>query len=259
MTMPRASARVTFAPCRCHAIVAPSGSAPTALQSSVRFCTTAAGASSVRIPRLSDANGPSLTPPQRVENATRYGPGAGQSIRSRSATCPLLHGEASRRQLLTRPREQGLARVPLRLLDDVAQQLLQCLSELGAGLEPELDQVAPVHRKVPQPMGLPALALDQAPKATNLLDVLEWRRPVRAALPEEVGFLVVEELECELIAVLREEAARAHRVVVPDLEHVVADDAAHAVAQCVRIPEAAQRLPRELRAHLLVAVAGGGP
>ena len=42
-------------------------------QSSRRFSTTRSGSSSVRIPRFSDSKGPSLTPPRRDENTTRYG------------------------------------------------------------------------------------------------------------------------------------------------------------------------------------------
>ena len=43
------------------------------------------------MPRLSELKGPSLTPPSRVEKATRYGPGAFHSIRSRAATRPASH------------------------------------------------------------------------------------------------------------------------------------------------------------------------
>src|SRR5947207_1741400 len=45
-------------------------SAPTASHNRLRFCSTFAGSSSVSRPRLSDAYGPTLTPPFRVGNAT---------------------------------------------------------------------------------------------------------------------------------------------------------------------------------------------
>ena len=56
----------------CQAIVAVSGSAPTAPLRMRRFSTTRSGSSSVRIPRFSDSKSPSLTPPSRVENAAKY-------------------------------------------------------------------------------------------------------------------------------------------------------------------------------------------
>src|SRR5207253_3212196 len=65
---------------RCHAIVARSGLAPASAETRLRFSTTFAGSSSVRMPRFSDANGPSLTPPTRVVKATWYGPPASQRI-----------------------------------------------------------------------------------------------------------------------------------------------------------------------------------
>ena len=84
-TIPRPSARTTSALWCCQAIVAVSGSTPSFAQSRRRFLRTLSGSSSVRTPRLSDANGPSLTPPSRLENAIRYGPGA---FHSKSVIAP---------------------------------------------------------------------------------------------------------------------------------------------------------------------------
>jgi len=47
-------------------IASASGSAPTSAQNRRRFSSTRSGSSAVARPRLSEANGPSLTPPSRV-------------------------------------------------------------------------------------------------------------------------------------------------------------------------------------------------
>ena len=67
---------------------------------------------------------------------------------------------------------------------------------------------------------------------------------------------MVDELKRELLAVLREKAARAHRVALADLEHVVPDDSANAIAERVRVPQPPQRLAGELRSDLFVAAIG---
>src|SRR5581483_9466922 len=151
VTTPRGSASRTIAPCRCHAIVAPSRSTPTAPQRRVRFSTTDTGSSSVRMPRLSDANGPCDTPPRLVEKATLYGPGASQWISS----SPPLTGASLRPALEDRARAAGelVPRVQRRVGDDLVQERTQRCAELGAGFEAERDQVAAVDGELGQPVG----------------------------------------------------------------------------------------------------------
>ena len=145
------------------------GSAPTASQRRVRFSTTRAGSSSVRMPRFSDANSPSLTPPRRVENATRYGPGAAQSKRSTPVTA----------QLRTRTPEQRSASVLGWVVDDFAQEVTEDVAELRPWLEPELDQIVAVDGEIGQPVrGLRSRLA--TPAALELLDVDDGaRRPAR--------------------------------------------------------------------------------
>ena len=64
-----------------------SSSAPTVEQSRRRFSSTRSTSSPVRRPRFSDSNGPSLTPPRRVEKTTSYGPAPPSRRPERS--CPL--------------------------------------------------------------------------------------------------------------------------------------------------------------------------
>src|SRR3954470_19079431 len=64
-------ARRTRAPRTRRAYRKGSRGTPTASASRARFASTLAGSSAVRRPRLSDANGPSDTPPRRVEKSTR--------------------------------------------------------------------------------------------------------------------------------------------------------------------------------------------
>jgi len=96
------------------------------------------------------------------------------------------------------------------------------------------------------------LALERLPKAADLGEICE-RRLSLAPLAAEIGLLVVDELEGELIAVLREKAPRAERVAAPDLEHVMAHDPPDARAQRVGVAKSVQRASGELRADLLVA------
>ena len=98
------------------------------------------------------------------------------------------------------------------VVDDLAEQLVEGAAELGPRREPDRDQVAAVHREVGEPVRLLPLVLQHPPEAPQLLDVFERRRPARAALAEEVGLLVVDELEGDLVAVLREEAPSAELV-----------------------------------------------
>ena len=144
-----------------------------------------------------------------------------------------------------------------RILDDVVQEVAQHASELGPGAKAELDQVAAVDREIREPVRLPPLGLEPLAEARELLEILDGRpEPVRSGLAAVVGVLVVDELERELVAVLREKPPRAQRVAFPDLEHVVADDPNDAVAQRVRIAQPEQRLSCELAADLLVAPVG---
>ena len=87
-----ASARLTVVEWRCRLSVSSSGSAPASAHTRRRFSSTQSASSPVTaLPRFSDSNGPSLTPPCRVVKTTSYGPGASQrrshgaSISSRAA------------------------------------------------------------------------------------------------------------------------------------------------------------------------------
>ena len=101
-----------------------------------------------------------------------------------------------------------------------------------------------------------SLALEQLPKALEPCDVLVEPSTARSGLSEKVGLLVVDQVECELVAVLGEEAARTHRISLADLEHVVTHDAHDAGAQRIRVAQSQERLTRELGADLLVALVG---
>src|SRR5579884_1631341 len=248
VTTPRASARRTVAPCRCHAIVAPSRSTPTASQRRVRLATTFAGSSSVRMPRLSDANGPSETPPCRVENATAYGPGASQWINS----SPPLTVSSLRPCGEDRAGAFGelVAVVQRRVVDHHVEELSQRAAELGARLEAEPDEVAAVEGEVGEAMRAPTLLLDQRAKAIDL------RKLVLAyLLAEQVRAAVRCEVEGELVAVVPQEAARGGGVCrqVVGAERVLADDRDDAANELRGIPEAVQDVARDPRSFAGVA------
>ena len=89
---PRApgSARCTSVECTCRLSASRSGSAPISAHSRRRFSSTRSTSSPLMRPRFSEAYGPPLTPPSRVEKATSYGPGGRQRI-----TCSCLSASAS--------------------------------------------------------------------------------------------------------------------------------------------------------------------
>ena len=98
-----------------------SGSAPISAHSRRRFSSTRSTSSPLMRPRLSEANGPSLTPPARVEKATSYGPGGRQRI---IAPLPLGFGE------------QPLALVQRRVADHAGEQMVERRAEPGPGCQP---------------------------------------------------------------------------------------------------------------------------
>ena len=149
--------------------------------------------------------------------------------------------------------QQLVARIARRLVDDVTQQLLQHTAQVRSRREAELEQIAAVDGEVGEAVRLLSFALEHLPEARELLEILGRRRAGLVALAEEVRFFVVDELERELVAVPGEEPARAQVVALPHLEHVMADDAADALAERIRIAQAPQRLAGELGADLLVA------
>ena len=143
-----------------------------------------------------------------------------------------------------------------RVVDDLVEQLAEDVAELGPGLEPEADQIVAVDREIGEPVRVLLLLSQQLPETVELLDVGERRPPVGARLAAVIRLLVVEKLECDLVAVLREEPPRAERIPLAELEHVVADDAQNARAKRVRVAEACERGLRKLAADLLVAFVG---
>ena len=97
-----AAARFTVVACTWRlASASAAGSAPITSQARRRFSRARSGSSSVSTPRLSDSNGPSLTPPSRVVKATSNGPSTSQRItratfaRSRSHSGVLRAGSVS--------------------------------------------------------------------------------------------------------------------------------------------------------------------
>ena len=82
-----AAARCTSVEWIWRLIASRSGAQPTSAQSRRRFSSTRSTSSPVSRPRLSEANGPSLTPPSRVAKTTSYGP----------ATFPANHAQRVRR------------------------------------------------------------------------------------------------------------------------------------------------------------------
>ena len=80
-------------------------------------------------------------------------------------------------------------------------------------LESELDQVASVDGQVAEAVRAGAFLLHHLAKAQQRVDlVLRRRLAAAAALAQQVGVLVVDELEGELVAVPPEEAARPEGV-----------------------------------------------
>ena len=128
----------------------------------------------------------------------------------------------------------------------------------GPRPEAELDQVVAVDREVAQPVRARQLPLDHRAKAREPLDLLHGRRlAVAAALAEQVGLLVVDEVERELVAVAtRGSVAPAARRPSPGWNmwrRTIRDDA---LPEPRRIPKPEQRRRREVRADLVVAVGG---
>ena len=123
----------------------------------------------------------------------------------------------------------------------------------GPGRSPSSIRSVPSIARSESRCGLPALGLEPLPEARELLELLDRRQAAAAGLAAVVGVLVVDELQRELVSVLREKPSRAQRVALPDLEHMVAHDPNDAVAQRVRIAQPKQRLPGELATDLLVA------
>ena len=75
-------------------------------------------------------------------------------------------------------------------------------------------------------------------------------------MPEQVGLLVVEQVEREPLAEARQQPPRVHGVGLADVEHVEADDAHDALAQIGRVAQPLQRAVGELGADVgVVAVA----
>src|SRR5437879_5192604 len=105
-----------------------------------------------------------------------------------------------------RPPQQRVARVRRRLFDDVVQQPLKDMSKLGPGTEAELEQVVAVDGEVREPVRALLLVPKCLPEPLDLLEIRKRRLAV-LALAAEVGLLVVDELEGELVAVFREEAS----------------------------------------------------
>src|SRR4029079_8806505 len=113
---------------------------PASAQSRARFFATCLGSSAVSLPRLSVSKGAPLTPPTRVENAARYGPGASHRISGRSATDQLPR----RGQLRVSPVELTAQLAARWLLEHRphARRLRQAkLGEIGAAdVEPDVPQ-----------------------------------------------------------------------------------------------------------------------
>src|SRR5438445_7503813 len=175
----------------------------------------------------------------------------------RRGTVPGLPSRASRRrsrsQLRTREAEQDVPGVSGRVVDYVVEQLAEHATEVWPRPEADLDQIVAADRKVSQAMRLPPLPFEHLAEASELLEIVHGRQRNGSGLPAVVRFLVIDELKGELVAVLREEAARADGVALADLEHVVPDDADHAVSQGARVAQPQQRGARELAPDLLVA------
>jgi hypothetical protein len=101
------------------------------------------------------------------------------------------------------------------------------------------------------------LLLHHLPKAREGFELVDRRRlAIAPTLAEQVGLLMVDELEGELVSIATEEAPRAEGVAPPRLEHVAADDSDHPLAQRVRIPKAQQRSGGEVCADLVVPALG---
>ena len=189
-----ARARCTVGVCRCRLTASRAGSSPSAAQARRRFSATRAG-SSPRLPRLSEANGPSLTPPSRVVKATTYGPGR----------VPADHA----RQQLLGAREQRVAAVERRVVDDLVEQRLERAAELRARAGSRARSGRCRRRRGRRAgAGSPArcsTTARNAPRAARASR--DVARPV-AALAEQVGLLVVEQVEREPVAVAREQPPR---------------------------------------------------
>src|SRR2546423_3051077 len=106
------------------------------------------------------------------------------------------------------PREQRLAAVERRVLDDVIEKLGQCLTERGAGAVAELDQVGSVDGEIREAVRAAALGLDQAPEAAQALELALVARPV-LALPDQIRLLVRKQVGRPAVAVPAEQPPRA--------------------------------------------------
>src|SRR4029079_510708 len=112
------------------------GSAPTASHSRRRFSRTSSTSSPDMSARLSDANGPSLTPPSRVVKTIWYGPGAlsqriqltRDSFANRSRLAAGARAERLRELLPRVDRE-----LPVRVAEGVLDRL-RAEEERGRGL-----------------------------------------------------------------------------------------------------------------------------
>src|SRR5207248_6587268 len=129
-----------------------------------------------------------------------------------------------------RPGEQLFARVEPRLIHDGVEQVVEDASELRPGPETEPDQVVAVDGEVAQPVRARQLLLRHFSEAGKRCDLLERRRLAFAsALAEQVGVLVVDEIEGKLVAVAPQEAPRPAGVALPRSEHVAAHDPDYAL------------------------------
>ena len=172
-------------------------------------------------PRFSDSYAPSLTPPCRVENATSYGPGASQ--RSSGTVIAAVPAARSSRRA---------ARVQRRIVDHGVEQGVERTAECRALRVAELEQVAPVHGEVVEPVRLRALLLEQPTQPCRRLELVR-----RDLLPAQVGLLVRDEVERELVAVLAQEAACEELVDVIERKRVSAHEPRDVRAQPRRIAQ----------------------
>jgi hypothetical protein len=152
---------------------------------------------------------------------------------------------------LLRAREQVRARVPVRLLDHLGQQRAQRLPERRPGRIAERDQIGARDGKVAETMRARLLGLDEAPERRELGQLLFGRRLTGAPLSAQIGGLVVEQVERELVAVAREQAPRARRVAA-GTEHVMPHDLHDSSLELGRVAQPQQCFACELGAHLRV-------
>ena len=145
-------------------------------------------------PRLSEAYGPSLTPPSRVEKATSYGPGGRPADHARQL--PLGLGE------------QPLAFVQARVADHAGEQVLERRAERRAGLPAELDQVVAVDGELVEPVRAVELAHERLVERGRAGRAPRGRVVRGSPACPEIGPLVRDEIERELVAVAVQEPSR---------------------------------------------------